>query len=276
MLDPAKSLSVNQKFATVDSTRVVSDGTISQSSRMLQDAFITLTFGPVSIDAGQYKLPLGLEGSQSSGRLITVERGLFMTDKTRGAGLADVRDLGATVRGQAINGVDYQLGVFNSTGEHQNGTDRNPAKAVVARVQMKPAAVSGLQLGASGSWGGATSADNVRRDRLGGDLSFRRGPLTVQSELMLGYDGALRRAGWYGAIAWQKHGIEPVLRVDSWDPDRSREDALANVTGRDVIAGLNLYIADQNVKVQANYVWRWYEGVASSRNLLLLNLQTSW
>jgi hypothetical protein len=48
------------------------------------------------------------------------------------------------------------------------------------------------------------------------------------------------------------------------------------VAGQDVIAGMNLHLAEQNAKIQANYVRRSFGGIEPARNLLLINLQTSW
>ena len=52
-----------------------------------------------------------------SGLIETIERTMFIAERTRGAGIADVRDIGASVRGTVAAGsVDYQLGLFNEMG----------------------------------------------------------------------------------------------------------------------------------------------------------------
>ena len=70
-----------------------------KTSAPLQDAFISLQASRyIGLDVGQQKVPLGFEGTQSSGRLDTVERTLFIADKARGGGWGDVRDLGVITR----------------------------------------------------------------------------------------------------------------------------------------------------------------------------------
>ena len=101
-----------------------------KTSAPLQDAFITLQPSrAISVDVGQQKIPLGFEGTQSSGRLDTVERALFIADKARGAGWGDVRDLGVVTRARlAGNRMEYAVGVFNGLGASLNDIDRNEAK----------------------------------------------------------------------------------------------------------------------------------------------------
>ena len=61
MIDPAKSLSLNNAFTTVSGTTVLKDTSVNQASRILQDAFITLSyFKRANINAGQFKVPLSL------------------------------------------------------------------------------------------------------------------------------------------------------------------------------------------------------------------------
>ena len=72
--DAAKSLSVNQTFATVAGQTVVRDGSINQASRMLQDAYLTVgLFRHLSLDAGQFKLPFSHEGLMAPWKLDAVE-----------------------------------------------------------------------------------------------------------------------------------------------------------------------------------------------------------
>jgi hypothetical protein len=61
------------------------------------------------------------------------------------------------------------------------------------------------------------------------------------------------------------------------DPDRRLETNALNVTERDYIMGVNYYIHEDNVKLQFNYLRKTFEnGISPSRNLFLVNLQTSW
>ena len=100
MVDPSKALAVNNTYTTADGRQIIKDTSINQAGRILQDAFITYTANSnVNLNVGQFKVPLSLEGLQSSAALETVERALFITDRARGGAYGDVRDLGVMAHG---------------------------------------------------------------------------------------------------------------------------------------------------------------------------------
>ncbi|MEW6206779.1 MAG: porin [Acidobacteriota bacterium] len=274
MLDAAKALSANDSFEG----GALSDVKIDQSSRILQEAFLTLDYIPrVHLDAGQFKVPLSLELLQQASALDTIERALFISDRSRG-GLGVARDIGLAMRGRLHRQVDYQLGLFNSSGEHQNDSDRNDQKALIGRVAFRPPFIKGLQVGASGAWGGGERPDRVRRDRAGGEVLFDRNGFKFKSELMAITDGDTHRLGYYAHVGYRiTPRLEPVFRFDSFDPNTGLETGQANVTERDYVAGLNYYINENKLKLQMNYLRKTFEnGLLPSRNLVLVNLQTSW
>ena len=278
MIDPAKSLSLSNTFTTVSGTTVLKDTSVNQASRILQDAFITLSyFKRANINAGQFKIPLSLEGLQSSGQLDT-ERALFASDRARGGTFGDIRDIGIMLYGPLSKEVDYQIGVFNGSGESQNDLDKNDQKAVAGRLVVRPSFIRGLQLGGSGVWGNGQRADRPRRDRLGAESMFVRGPITLKGELMTGSDGAVHRRGYYGHFGYKfDPKFQGIFRVDTWDPDISRENNAASATERDYVAGFNYFIREKYFKLQFNYLRKTFaNGLIPSRNVLLLNLQTWW
>ena len=278
MLDPAKALSMNNSFTTINGTRVVADTSVNQASRILQDAFITLDYiKGVHVNVGQFKIPISLEGLQSSAALETVERALFLSDRARGGAYGDVRDIGLMINGQLTPHANFQLGMFNGSGENQNDLDKNDQKAVAGRLVVRPPFIKGLQIGGSGVWGDGAGADRVRRDRFGAELLFVRGPFMFKSELMAGKDDVISRRGFYTHAGYRvRHNVEPVFRFDSWDPNTRLETNSANVTERDYIFGVNYYITENNVKLQFNYSRKTFGGIVPSRNFVLANLQTSW
>lgn len=277
MIDPTKGLSLNNTFAAIGGTPVLQDTSVNQAGRILQDMFITLDYiKGAHIDIGQHKVPLSLEGLQSSAALETVERTMFASDRARGGTLGDVRDLGASIRAPITSHADFHFGVFNGSSESQNDVDKNTGKSLASRFVVRP--VKGLQIGGSGVWAHGQSPDRPRRDRAGAELLFTRGPFKFKSEVMTGKDAALSRVGYYTLVAYKvRPEFEPVFRFDVWDPDRHHETNSADVTERQYVAGLNYYITENNVKLQFNYVRRTFgEGILPSRNLFLMNLQTSW
>ena len=280
MVDPSKALAINNTFTTVDGRQVVSGSSINQGSRILQDAFITYAYNKrVNVNVGQFKIPLGMEGLQSSAALDVVERTLFASDRARGGNFSDVRDLGVMVYGPLSKTVDYQVGFFNSSGETQNDVDKNDQKAVAGRLVTRPAFAKGLQIGGSGAWSGNGSrGDRPRRDRLGAEMLYVHDRFSFKSELMAGSDGDIHRRGYYTHFGYKvTPKLQAVVRYDTWDPNTRLEGSAADVTERDFITGFNYQILENNVKFQANYVRKTFtDGITASRNVFTLNLQTSW
>lgn len=278
MIDPAKALSLNNTYYTADGTRMVVETSPNQSSRVLQDVFITLGYlKPFQVDIGQYKVPLGLEGTQSSATIETVERALFSSDRGRGGALSDVRDIGVQFRGPLGKYVDVQAGFFNGVGETMNEVDRNDQKAIIGRLVVRPPFVKGLQIGGSAAWSNSGAPDRPRRDRAGAELLYKRDRVTLKSEFMSAEDGDLHRAGYYVLGAYRFGRFEPVFRFDAFDPDTRLETVSANATERDYVVGLNYFLTEHNAKLQINYLRKTFANdLARPRNLVLVNLQTSW
>lgn len=276
MLDPAKALSLETSPVSLEGRTVLGSVGLNQSSRILQNVVITLDYIPrLHVSMGQFKLPLSLEGQQSSGRLETVERALFLSDRGRGGAYGDVRDLGFLVRSGIGSRVDYQLGVFNGVAESQNDVDRNDQKALAGSFVVRP--WPGFQIGSSGAWGNG-GGDRPRRDRLGADLQVARDGWMLKAELMTGNDGVVSRRGYYAHLGYRiAPKLEVVVRTDGWDPDTRSESMPEALSERDYLVGFNVLLNQHNLKLQANYVRKtFHDSLAPSRNVLLVNSQAFW
>lgn len=273
VLDFAKSLSASSTTTSSGSVQTA----VSQTSRALQDANVVFLASPsVRVAVGQQKVPFGMEGFASSSTIEMVERALFASDRARGGSFGDTRDLGVAVRGVVGPSLDYHVGVFNGSGESQNDVDANLAKAVIARVLLRPHAA--LQLGASGVYAGNGAGDAPRRDREAVEVRVKRGRLLVQTEAVQGHDASILRRGAYLHAGYR---IVPSLdlraRVDAWDPDVRREADLASATERDYLVGATWLVPSAGVKLQGDVARRtWSALLAPSRWELRINLQTSW
>jgi CheY-like chemotaxis protein len=260
MVDPAKMRSVQE------------------TGRILQDAFITLEFHQrLKVSVGQLKVPLSLEGLESSAELDT-ERALFMADRARGGAYGDIRDIGVMASGPLTTWLDYQLGFFDSSGDIQNALDRDDRKAVAGRLVYRPAFVPGLQVGTSGVRENGAGPERGPRNRLGADLLYLNGPLTLKTEYMTGKDVSVARKGYYAQFAYELGPTwEAVLRYDTWDPDTHLESVLASVTERDYVAGFNYFIDGHRVKLQFNYLRKTFDDdIVRPFHQAALRLQTSW
>ncbi|MGH7677991.1 MAG: porin [Gemmatimonadaceae bacterium] len=269
VFDVAKSLAL--------STGGAGQVSVSQSSRVLQDGFISMPVRRVQIDAGQQKIPLGAEGMQSSSALESAERALMFSDRARGGTFGDIRDLGLVVR-QSASWGEFHAGVFNGSGENQNEVDRNVAKSVIGRAALKVPGVRGLQVGGSGATSGPATLDKPTRDRVGAEVLYRFSSLSLQVEGMRGQDGSVVRRGAYALAAYT---ITPRVRVharaDGWDPDAGSESTSAAVTERDYVVGATWMPAATRLKLQVVGVRKTYtRNLVPAATQAILNMQASW
>ena len=251
MVDPAKVLSIISAPAGRRDDNVVTG--------IVQDAFITLSLNQrLNVNVGQFKVPLSLEGLQSSAALDT-ERALFISDRARGGAYGDIRNVGVMAHGALTDRLDYQVGFFDGSGDTPDDGINYDQKAIAARLNYRPRALPGVQVGTSRVVGTSAVA-MARRNRLGAELLYVRGPLTLKTEYMTGQDGVLEREGHYAHVAYKlTPRWEAILRYDTWDPDRHLETTPASVTERDYIAGFNYLVDGTHVKAQFNCVRKTFQ-----------------
>jgi hypothetical protein len=262
---------------TRDSTGALTAASIDQRGRPLQDAALTYVANRLlQIDVGQQLLPLSLEGTIPSPQVETIERSMFIVERSRGTGLGDVRDVGASLNGATPFGLEYHAGAFNETGESQNATDANPQKAFVGRLAWHVPELTGLQLGGSGAFEGGPA--DQRRQRAGGEVQYATRAVTVRGEAMAGTDGALRRFGWYALTAVRPtRAIELVARADTWDRDLSAEQSLNDALERQIVAGASYAIDGGAGRVALNLVHQSFPNVHVPRaTFALVAFQAVW
>jgi hypothetical protein len=277
--DGAKLLNLTKTTTTASDSTALRDVAIDQRSRILQEASINVSLRPgLRVDVGQQILPLSLEGITASSQIETIQRTMFIEEKTRGGGLGDIRDLGATARGSVAAGyVDYQLGLFNEMGDSQNNTDQNDQKAAIGRLALRVPLIPDLQLGASGGFeGGPVPAQ--RRERAGGEAQYRNRWVTMRSEVMGARDGNVRRLGYYAlGAARPSPDVELVARWDRWDPDLHNETGALDAAEREVVAGASYFIDGGATRLAANLVRSDYPShTLPSSTLLLFALHVVW
>jgi hypothetical protein len=270
MVDPAKALAIIRNPSGRRDDSILTG--------IVQDVFITLTFHQrMNVSVGQFKVPLSLEGLESSAALDT-ERALFISDRARGGAYGDIRNIGVMAYGPLTDRLDYQVGFFDGIGDTPDDGNNYDRKAVAGRLVYRPAVVPGLQVGTSRVWGSGATDPRARRDRLGAELLYVNGPLTLKAEYMTGQDGLLEREGHYAHFAYTlTPKWEATLRYDAWDPDRHLEATPASVTERDYIAGFNYLVDGRHTQMQFNCVRKTFKNeVLGSYYLAATRLQVSW
>ena len=269
MVDPAKALTI------INTTSRRRDDNIVTG--IVQDVILTLSLNKhLNLNAGQFKVPLSLEGLESSAGLDT-ERALFISDRVRGGAYGDIRNIGVMAFGPVTRRLDYQVGIFDGSGDTPDDGTNYDQKAIAARVTYRPRAVPGLQIGTSRVRGTATTLA-ARRNRLGAEALYVNGPVTLKSEYMVGQDGPLERKGRYVHFAYKlTPKWEGTLRYDTFDPDTHRETTVASVTERDYIAGFNYFVDNRYVMAQFNCVRKTFRnGIVTPSYVGAMRLQVFW
>ena len=276
--DAAKVLTLSKSDVTVGDSVALADASVDQRTRILQDAALTVSLNKfVSLDIGQQILPLSLEGTISSAYIETIERTLFIVERSRAVGLGDVRDIGASANGKLAMGLEYHVGLFNETGESQGTLDPNEQKALMGRIAYDVPSLPGLQIGGSGGY--EPGPFEQRRERAGSEVQYKTSAVTLRTETMFARDGALRRFGWYGLGAWRLTGnLQFVARYDSWDRDRSSELSTYDGYERQIVAGTSYLLDGGSAKIAFNLVHQNYPNVTSSANgtFALIAFQGLW
>ena len=239
MIDPAKKLDAN------------GDNKILQELRLgLKGA---LWGYPLKLTLGQVKIPVTLEGLQSSSALETIDRATIVRNT------GDKRDQGVLVDG-AINPahLKYTLGVFN--GEGPNVNDKNDHKDVAGRLVWEVPYVQGLNLGAS-LYEGKQGAKNVDKDRQGVELRYVHNVYLVKAEYLESTNDKIDSNGWYGLVGYELDALDQIWSTNFFNKSQAvvrYETYDANVDDRasmdTLTVGLNHALQGNNSKLQVNYL----------------------
>ena len=276
--DASKVLTINKTLAELGDSLALSDAAIDQRTRLLQDAALTYKHSPAfGLDVGQQILPLSLEGTIATANVETIERTMFIIERSRAVGLGDIRDIGVSANGVLQKVLEYHLGVFNETGEAAGTIDPNDQKAFVGRVSVHVPAVAGLQVGSSGGFQAGPRPQ--RRERAGSEVQYRNSHVTLRGETMFARDGELRRFGWYGLTAYRPTTrLQLVGRLDTWDRDTRQELSGFDGFERQIVAGASYLLDGAAAKVAFNVVHQRFPNVAnaSQGTFFLIAFQGSW
>jgi phosphate-selective porin OprO/OprP len=234
----------------------------------LLDSYVRLNLSPYAkLTLGQFKVPFSQESLRFASALLTVERSQVVNSLVPGRdNSSNGRDIGVELGGSydfsETTGVDYAVAVLN--GATVDRKDDNNRKDFAGRLAVRP--FRGLSL-AGDYYNGALGANEIPRARQGAEIAYTYRPLTLMGEFIWGHDGAVRKQGWYGLGAWKfSKQWEGVVRVDSYDPDRS----LAGVTATSYLGGVNWYFAP-GLRWQLNYGRE--DSQNRTRNLFLSQIQ---
>lgn len=232
------------------------------SERILKDAYIDFNIYPLlNFRFGQFKVPFGLEGVESSTIILPINRSLVTTN------LYQERDIGIEANGKSENNkFAYAVAVINGSGE--NTADRDNYKDVAARSGVY--VFNLFTVGASGHWGrfyNSLLEDYQDKYRMGLDADYFNDYFKFTGEYIQGKNDTLNgkdntEIGWYILFSSKYlYPFEPLIRYEYWDEGDS------NI--KQTTLGLNYYfIAD--TRLMLNYEMR---NLLSGDNTFLAQVQ---
>jgi hypothetical protein len=255
-------------FLMIDPAKI---GATGPGNNILQDFGIVYKddehLPGASVQIGQFKVPFGMEGTASSGEILTPERS-FLSFLLK---WSDFRDIGAMATAKykladTILLTGY-IGVFN--GEGPNAASVNNDKATAGRVTIDlpegfhigGSIYSGKDGGATANSGGTATGTPQLFERKGLEFAYNPPelPLTLRGEAAGGHQGG-------GSYMWTYYGLigytfwdkfQPVIRYDVWSVDGKTNNDIFNAGAadwqREVTYGVNYYIKGHNAKIQAAY-----------------------
>jgi hypothetical protein len=218
----------------------------------------------LSVQAGQFKVPLTLENPYSPATLETAEFSQAVTalvtdiDGNKNNG----RDIGIGINGSALaqkgfNLIEYKLAVLN--GNVINAVDNNKSKDYLATLYinaLKPLTIGGSYY--TGKYG--PEATKYTRDRYSVGAKYDDGKLLVRSEYIAGKTAAIESKGFYASAAYYvTKKIQPVLKYDTYKSN----SAVATTPITNYIAGVNYWITPKS-RVQLNYTHKDYKDTSKS------------
>ncbi len=252
MIDPAKTLSKNKTILV--GTEAVTLSQPKSDAKILQDLFVTLKLvSHHTIDVGQKKIPISMEGLESSAELDFPERAIVSGATFQGhRGFGDFREPGIQLNGEWPH-VSYTVGVFN--GEGPNASDKNDRKDIAERVVVRP--FPWLHLGGS-RYDGWLGPQKIRKNRTGGEFKLAYEPIFLKGEYIRAYDGPVAKEGWYVSAGYRFGGLrvgrvrfdlQPAVRWEGFDPDRDvGENSISGPT-----VGVSLLFDEYYAKIQGSY-----------------------
>jgi phosphate-selective porin OprO/OprP len=245
------------------------------SSPKLLDAVLGYTISPeLRFSGGQIKLPFSLENVTSDAKMETINRSQIVealaARKKDVIGDQNGRDIGVQASGSLFKSgdraiVDYAIGVFDGAGI--NATDNNDQKDLAGRIVVHP--IPGLDVGGSFYHGddrwGNNSTSNQTRDRVGAEFAYYYKSLDLKGEYIRGKDGSTKKDGWYLLAGYYviPNVVQGVVKYDSFDPDRNKDDNRTNVT----TLGLNWNV-NKWALLQLDYEFKTEQGTAIDNNVL--------
>ncbi len=237
----------NYKFKT----RLAPSSKWSFWQNLISDMYITNdNIKNHKIMFGNTKVPIGVEGGQSSATLLFLNRSQFA--RTFG----NSRKMGLRVIGD-LDLVDYDLGVYSSDTYFREFL---PGVDFTGWVDFKPLGKTKGEYGDLTLGTGLSAGTHHTDYAVGGayfGYEYKNFLINAEASIADGYNGSAglsdkRASGFYTTLGYHlTPKFQMVARFDTFDPNREVD----NDERQEYSAGLNYYIKGQALKLMINYIF---------------------
>ncbi len=237
----------NYKFKT----RLAPSSQWSFWQNLISDMYITNdNIKNHKILIGNSKLPIGVEGGQSSATLLFVNRSQFART------FANSRKMGLRVIGD-LDLVDYDFGVYSSDTYFR---EFMPGVDFTGWVDFKPLGKTQGQYGDLTLGTGISAGTHHTDYAVGGayfGYEYKKFLINFEGSIADGYNGQRglsdkKASGFYTTLGYHlTPKVQMVARFDTFDPNRDVE----NDDRQEYTAGVNYYIKGQALKLMLNYIF---------------------
>lgn len=251
----------NYKFKT----RLAPSNQWSFWQNLLSDMYITNdNIKNHKILLGNSKLPIGVEGGQSSATLLFLNRSQFART------FANSRKMGLRVIGD-LDLVDYDFGVYSSDTYFR---EFFPGVDFTGWVDFKPLGKTKGEYGDLTLGTGISAGTHNTDYAVGGayfGYEYKNFLINCEGSIADGYNGQVglsdkKASGFYTTLGYHlTPKIQMVARFDTFDPNRDND----NDERQEYTAGLNYYIKGQALKLMLNYIFCQDEAREDSHRLFV-------
>jgi len=234
----------------------------------------------INLRVGKWSAPGAVSGSIThSDTLDFIERAPITRLWGARNALSGYRAVGVEMSGKFMNDrIFYALMISNAVTDKNNWmstlnslTSSNEHNGLAFWGRLEASPLNGLRIG--GFYGSGTEEDsagnNIKRGSSGAHVFFVKEGFNFKVEYISGDITGIKYSGMYVLFGYKFNNIEPIIRYDNYKPIEGKEKFT------DYTVGIN-FTPDDNVKLQANYIYR-EESISSiPNNIFYLNFQFSF
>lgn len=246
-------------------TRFVNSNQFNFWQNLISDMYITNdNIKNHKLLVGNSKVPIGVEGGQSSATLLFVNRSQFART------FANSRKVGVRVIGD-LDLVDYDFGVYSSDTYFR---EFFPGVDFTGWIDFKPLGKTKGEYGDLTIGTGLSAGTHHNNYAVGGaylGYEYKKFLFNCEGSIADGYNGQVglssnKASGFYTTLGYHlTPKVQVLARFDTFDPNRE----IHNDERQEYTAGVNYFIKGQALRLMLNYIFCQNDNREDSHRLFL-------